>query len=109
MQKRHDRLGQGEAQNWLTILNDHWIGKKDYLAATSITIADYFGVCLVTLGELIGCEFSDYPNVKRWIGNMKKLKSWAKVNEVHVRLRRIAEGPAVRQPSEPGVPNGDGT
>ena len=34
------------------------------------------------LGELIRCDFSKYPNVNRWLGNVKKLKSWAKVNEV---------------------------
>jgi hypothetical protein len=25
---------------------------------------------------------SKYPNVKRWLDNVKKLKSWAQVNEV---------------------------
>jgi len=47
-----------------------------------LTIADYFGACLVTIGELIGCDLKDYPNVQRWLGNVKKLKSWDKVNEV---------------------------
>jgi glutathione S-transferase len=47
-----------------------------------MTIADYFGISLVTLGEVIKCDFSSYPNVSRWIGNMKKLKSWPKINEV---------------------------
>jgi len=32
--------------------------------------------------ELIGCDFSVYPNIKRWLENMKKLKSWNQVNEV---------------------------
>ena len=36
----------------------------------------------MTAGELIGCQFNDFPNVKRWIGNMQKLKSWGPVNEV---------------------------
>jgi hypothetical protein len=27
-------------------------------------------------------DFTGYPNVKRWLGNMKKLKSWPSVNEV---------------------------
>jgi glutathione S-transferase len=33
------------------------------------------------LGEVIRCDFSTYPNVARWLGNMKKLKSWPSVNE----------------------------
>jgi glutathione S-transferase len=74
--------GQQRSQSWLKILNDDIIGKRNYLCGDSITIADYFGVCLITLGELTRCDFSKYPNVNRWINNMKQLKSWGKVNEV---------------------------
>jgi glutathione S-transferase len=75
--------GKERAQNWLQLLNDYWIGPdKPYLCGDQITIADYFGAGLVTLGEVIRCDFSKYPNVQRWLGNMKKLKSWPKVNEV---------------------------
>jgi hypothetical protein len=45
-------------------------------------LADYFGVEIVTLGELIRSRFSAYPNVERWLLRMKGLKSWAKVHEV---------------------------
>jgi len=74
--------GQQRAQNWLKILNDDIIGKRAYLCGDSITIADYFGVCLITLGELTRCDFSKYQNVNRWINTMKQLKSWGSVNEV---------------------------
>ena len=39
------------------------------------------GSCLLTLGEVIGCDFSAYPNVKRWLDNMKRLSSWPQINE----------------------------
>ena len=75
--------GKERAQNWLHLLNDYWIGpNKSYLCGDQITIADYFGASLVTLGEVIRCDFSKYPNVQRWLNNMKKLKSWPKVNEM---------------------------
>ena len=75
--------GQQGAKNWLQILNDHWIGPKNqYLCGDELTIADYFGAGLVSIGELIDCDFSAYPNIKRWLDNMKKLKSWHEVNEV---------------------------
>ncbi|HKO94227.1 MAG TPA: glutathione S-transferase family protein [Polyangiaceae bacterium] len=74
--------GQQRSQHWFKILNDDIIGKRNYVCGDSITIADYFGVCLVTLGELTRCDFSKYPNVNRWLGNMKQLKSWSQVNEV---------------------------
>ncbi len=74
--------GKENATKWLKILNDHWIGpKKQYLCGDRITIADYFGAGIVTLGEVIRVDFSAYPNVKRWLDNMKKLPSWPKINE----------------------------
>ena len=36
----------------------------------------------MSIGELIHCDLSNYPNVQRWLGNVKKLPSYAKVNEV---------------------------
>ena len=76
-------FGRENAKRWLKILNDHWIGpNNNYLCGNQITIADYFGTCLVTLGEVIGVDFSPYPNVKRWLDTMKKLPTWPKVNEV---------------------------
>ena len=36
---------------------------------------------MVAIGDLIGCEFAPYPNVQRWIRNMKALKNWGKVHE----------------------------
>ena len=71
------------AQGWMKILDQRLIGAKNaYLCGDKITIADYYGASLVALGDAIGCDFAAYPNVKRWLGNMKALKNWAKVNEV---------------------------
>ena len=75
--------GQEGSKKWLQVLNDYWIGpEKPYLCGDEITIADYFGAGLVTIGELTDCDYSAYPNIQRWLGNMKKLKTWDKVNEV---------------------------
>ena len=74
--------GQQGAKKWLQILNDYWIGPNNYLCGNELTIADYFGACVVSIGELVGCDLSVYPNIKRWLDNMKKLKSWDQVNEV---------------------------
>jgi glutathione S-transferase len=74
--------GKERAKDRLQILNDYWLGpNKPYLCGDRITIADYFGACLLTLGEVIRCDFSAYPNIQRWLGNMKRLPSWPKVNE----------------------------
>src|SRR5262245_27926745 len=80
--------GAKGSQNWLQILNEHRIGpNKPYLCGDQITIADYFGAGLVTLGELIRCDYSKYPNVVRWLDNMKKLPNWNTVNEAFYGLR----------------------
>jgi len=81
--------GEIGARRWLQLLDQHWIGDKPYLCGNEISIADYFGSALVSLGELVGCGFDDYPNIRRWLGNMKQLKSWPQVNEV---FENIAAG-----------------
>jgi glutathione S-transferase len=75
--------GKEKSQNWLKILDQSLIGpSKRYLCGERITIADYLGAEMVGLGEMIGCKFSAYANVDRWLGNMKALRSWGKVHEV---------------------------
>lgn len=70
-------------QGWLKVLDEHIIGPKHkYLCGDQITIADYFGAPMLSIGEAINCDFASYPNVRRWYGNMKALKSWASVNKV---------------------------
>jgi 2-polyprenyl-6-methoxyphenol hydroxylase-like FAD-dependent oxidoreductase/glutathione S-transferase len=74
--------GKQNSRRWLQLLNDHWIGNNQYLVGNRITLADYFGSGLVTLGEAIHTDFNKYPNVARWLSNMKSLKNWSSVNEV---------------------------
>jgi glutathione S-transferase len=74
--------GKERAQGWFKVLDQYWLGpSKPYLCGNDITVADYFGSCLATLGEVIRCDFSGYSNVQRWLGNMRKLQSWKSVNE----------------------------
>ena len=95
--RRPSSGARSSRRSWLQVLNDHWIGPNNqYLGGNTITIADYFGAGLVTLGELIRCDFTPYPNVTRWLDNMKKLKSWPQVNEVFDGFKQHAEGSAVR-------------
>jgi len=76
------------AQNWLKVLDQHWVGPRaSYLCGDRITIADYLGSAFVSVGEIIRMDFAAYPNVKRWLDNMKRLRSWNKVNEVFYGFR----------------------
>ncbi len=75
--------GKQKSQAWLTVLDQHLIGpKKAYLCGDRITLADYMGAEMIALGGLIRCSYAAYPNVERWLGNMRTLKNWAKVHEV---------------------------
>jgi len=86
--------GKENTKRWLKLLNDHWIGpQKPYLCGDQITIADYFGAGLVTLGEVVRVDFSKYPNVERWLNNMKRLPTWEKVNTVFYNLVHAVEAP----------------
>ena len=85
-------FGKEQSKRWLKVLNDYWIGpKNNYLTGDEITIADYFGAGIVTLGEIIRIDFSPYPHVQRWLGNMKKLRSWPTVNEAFEGLREAVK------------------
>lgn len=74
--------GKDKTKVWLGVLDKNIIGSKEYTTSDSISIADYFGACVLATGEAVGCTFEEYPNVRRWFATMKKLPSWAPVHEV---------------------------
>lgn len=83
LQKGTLSWAKDRAQKWFKVLDQHIIGPdKAYLCGDQITIADYFGSSFVALGEIIRTDFKGYPNISRWLENMKKLKTWNKVFEV---------------------------
>jgi glutathione S-transferase len=74
--------GKDKSKIWLQILNDHWLGSgSKYLCGNQLTVADYFGAAITTAGELVHCDLSAYPNVKRWLDNFKAGPNYAKVYE----------------------------
>ncbi len=74
--------GKEKSKFWLQVLNDNIIGANKYLCGNEITIADYFGYAILQVGDLIRCNMSAYPNVKRWLDTMKARPGTAKVYEV---------------------------
>ncbi|HJU22934.1 MAG TPA: glutathione S-transferase family protein [Casimicrobiaceae bacterium] len=74
--------GRDKALAWLDVLDKSLIGPRNaYICGDDITLADYLGSIIALSGEAIGCRFEAYPNICRWLGNMKKLENWVKVNE----------------------------
>lgn len=76
--------GQEKSRAALKILNDHLLaGDHDYLLGNEPTIADYLGAAFVTAGDLIGEDFSGFPNIDRWLRAIRSRPSWKQANEVH--------------------------
>ena len=74
--------GKEKAAPWLKILDESIIGPRNgYLCGESITLADYLGSMMILGGEVIRCNLAPYANIGRWLGNMRALRNWTKVNE----------------------------
>lgn len=69
-------FGAENCPRWLKVLDQHMIGDNPYVCGDKITIADYLGVAFITLGEVAAYDFGPYPNIRRWIANMRRLSSW---------------------------------
>ncbi|HZM45050.1 MAG TPA: glutathione S-transferase family protein [Burkholderiales bacterium] len=73
---------QSKARRWLDVLDRNLIGPdRKFICGNDITLADYLGVCFLTVGEVVRLRFDEWPNVTRWIQGMKARPNWAKVNE----------------------------
>jgi glutathione S-transferase len=73
--------GKRNAQRWLDVLNDRWLGDNRYVCGERLTIADYLGIAKITLGEVARVDYSRWPNVARWIARMKDRPTWAPAND----------------------------
>jgi glutathione S-transferase len=81
VQAGHLAWGCEKTRRWLTILDQNLIGANDYVCGDHVTLADYLGVCMITLGEVTRFDYSRWKNLSRWITRMKQRPNWAPVNE----------------------------
>jgi glutathione S-transferase len=86
--------GKRNAERFLAILDAHMLGSRTYLAGDDITIADYFASGILSLGEVIGCNFAQYPNVQRWYRQMRARPNWQATNAGVHAWADFARGPA---------------
>jgi glutathione S-transferase len=80
-QKSTLKWGKEGTERWLKVLNDHIIGSNKYLCGNEITVADYFGLAIIQVGEVIRCNLKAYPNIARWLDLMKSRPNYAKTYE----------------------------
>ena len=83
VQEANLATGKERTRHWLGILERDLMGPgKKYLCGDQITIADYLGLSMITIGDVVRCDFGPYPNIRRWITNMKATPGYAKTYEV---------------------------
>lgn len=81
-QAAHLAWGCEKARRWLTILDQAMLGARQrYLCGKELTIADYLGISMITLGEVPRFDYSPWPNILRWITTMKQLAHWQQANK----------------------------
>lgn len=72
--------GRHATENWLEILDKHWIAEGGYLTGPTPTIADYLGATYVCLIDVVDFDLRPYPKVAAW---MKKMRSGAHWDETY--------------------------
>lgn len=88
------QAGEASARRYMGIMNDHWLGNGNaYLAGNEITIADYFASGIISVGEVIGCTFADWPNVVAWYQRMKARPNWQATNGALFGWAEAMKGP----------------
>jgi glutathione S-transferase len=81
VQSAHLAWGREKSRRWLTILDRHILGANDYVCGGRLTIADYLGIGMVTLGEVTRFDYAEWKNLSGWIARMKARPSWGRVHE----------------------------
>jgi len=69
-------FGSAHSPRWLAVLDQHMIGERAFVCGDQVTLADYLGAAFITLGDAAAYDFGPYPNIRRWLANMRKLAHW---------------------------------
>jgi glutathione S-transferase len=81
-----------KAMFWFDVLDRRILGARDFVANEQLSIADYLGGCFVAAGDMIGCHYDAYPNVRRWLDRIKSLPSWPAVSAEMCRFAAQMKG-----------------
>jgi glutathione S-transferase len=87
--------GKARAEGYLSVLNDHMLGDgRPWVCGREITLADYLGSGIITLGDITGCGFAHWPNVQAWLARVKARPNWLAANGGIQGWAEMARGPA---------------
>ncbi|MDA1326882.1 MAG: glutathione S-transferase family protein [Proteobacteria bacterium] len=93
-QKLQVSEGKAQAQRFLAVLNDHILGHDGpWLCGETMTIADYFASGMISVGELIGCTYAAYPNIRAWYDRIQARPNWQSANAGVYEWAKFTQGP----------------
>jgi len=73
--------GKARAEGFLDVLNNYMLGDgRTWLCGPDISLADYLGSGIITLGDIIGCDYARWPNVRGWLARLKARPNWRATN-----------------------------
>jgi glutathione S-transferase len=73
--------GRALAESKLEVLNNNMLGDgRAYICGSEMTLADYLGSGILSVGEITGCGFAKWPNVQAWLKRMKARQHWQASN-----------------------------
>lgn len=85
--------GRVQSRRWLQVLDAHLLREcAPFLLGSSPSVADFHGASILSLGELVGCSFERYQNVRSWYLAVTELESWQRVNAEFSNLARSLHG-----------------
>jgi glutathione S-transferase len=75
------RHGERACQRWLGVLDRAMLAdSRPFVCGNGITLADYLGASLISLGWLIDFDFSPYPRITAWLERLTVRPAWAAAN-----------------------------
>jgi glutathione S-transferase len=73
-------FGAHACEKWLAVLDRHMLGDRPFVCGEEISLADYFGAAIVSLGRTVAFDFSPYPAIVAWLARMSERPSWPIAN-----------------------------
>lgn len=73
------------AERLLSILDEWMLGPdRRFVMGDDISLADYLGLGIVTVGEAAGMDYSPWSNLRRWLSTMKARPAYAQTHAVFI-------------------------
>jgi glutathione S-transferase len=90
------RAALATVTNALGVLDTGWLARSTYLAGDTLTLADF--AAYVEIGQLQSCftnlyDFAPFPNVRRWLDEMRRVDAHDVVHTVLTELGDISREP----------------